>query len=310
MLVFGEKQPPIRRRTWNTARLRATTGKGEAWAQAQLRIKKILRPPPDEETGRGGPLPSASGVIRLRYENFLATACTPSATDIKGVQDFAQKAAGAAPPPGSFGAGFTSPQLQYQPTELPIKTRKSAKGLTCRPESVSPSVTTESRYVKPGTHPVPGLTVEVPADICKKKGKDLTLPLYAKISEDISKLAGQAEEEHCADFGYAFEQTVGRWGAEVNKLAKANKSYGPAAGEEACRALVRKDLSKTLSQRLQDLASLAPKTDLRDQKGYHSFVLDWDAGVSVEDECTKVVVPVKKGPKLKVGEIPSKDIIK
>lgn len=239
-----------------------------------------------------------------------ASVCTPVGADVKGIQDFALKTVGATLPPDRFAAGFTSPGVSYTPTELDVKPIKSAKGVRCRPKKVSASVTTEARFIKPGTHPIPNLTAEVPGEVCGKKGQKLNLPLFAKVSKQISSLARKGELEHCADFGYAFQQTVGKWAAEVNKLTKSGKVYGPADSEEKCKDLIRKDLTKTLPERLREFAGLAKKTDNRDQKGYHSFELDWDGSVDVKDKCTKLVVGIKKSSTVKIGEIPPKDIIK
>jgi hypothetical protein len=228
---------------------------------------------------------------------------------LKGIQDFALKTAGATPPAGSFGAGFTSPRVSYSPTELDITTTKTDKGLTCKPKAVTPTLKTESRYVSSGTHRVPHLEFEVPSEACGKKGKPLSLPVYVSVSKEISDLAKQAEEEHCDDFGYAFNQTVGIWGTEVNRLVQSGKTYGPKDTADNCKKLIEKDLTKTLGERLKDFANLAPKTDTRDQKGYHSFELDLSRA-SVDEKCSKVVFDVIKSSTNRIGSVPSKDIMK
>jgi hypothetical protein len=156
----------------------------------------------------------------------------------------------------------------------------------------------------------PHLDAEVPGEACGKKKQSLTLPIYAKISKKLSQLAKQAEQEHCNDFGYAFDQTVGKWAIKVNKLAASGKVYGPVASREKCKALIEKDLGATLTSRLKAFAVLAAKTDIRDQKGYHSFTLDFNSDVEIRDKCTKLVVGVSKTASTKIGVVPSKEIIK
>lgn len=238
-----------------------------------------------------------------------SSVCSPTGTDVKGVQDFALEKVGENPPAGSFGAGFTSPKVEYSPTDLEVSTVRKDKAVTCKPKAVTPTLTTDSRFVKPGAHQIPDMTAEVPPEVCKKKGKALSLPVYVSVSKEISDLARKAEEEHCDDFGYAFAQTVGKWAAEVNKLVKSGKSYGPDKTEEDCKKSVGKDLTKSLDERLKEFAALAPKTDTRDQKGYHSFSLDTST-VSVEDKCSKIVLPVVKTSTLKIGKISSGEIMK
>jgi len=218
--------------------------------------------------------------------------------------------AGRPAPSGTLAYGFTFWSSRIKRPKLEIDWTKVGAQWTGTVKPTSASMgTVEALYLKKGTHEIPGKKVTANFPQCGAGGKKV--PFASEVSEEMSHLSRQAEQEHCDDYKRAFDLTYGQWVSNINSLA--GTSFGPGT-----KAEVEKEIDKALKakgdkggdgwvaefRRLAAL-SLAGRDDTR----FHSLNPDGQP-VSADAGCTKVIGTTVKSATTKVPGPSSDDLIK
>jgi hypothetical protein len=160
----------------------------------------------------------------------------------------------------------------------------------------------ESYYPLAGNHLRPGMVQQI-------QGK--TYKHYWVISDKVSELIKQGEQEHLDDAHEAFELTYGRIADEINALA--GKRFGPASTPSAATALALAALESRLPRRLgTDPASWVAVLDrllglskTRDTSGWHA--LRTDPPQTVRD---MILHPVSTTASTQIGTVSSSEVVK
>lgn len=139
-------------------------------------------------------------ITRLKKHNFL---CPPTADTLTNIS----KAAG-----GGGTLGLTKIDQASNLMCAP-KFDIDAKAGTCSFKAVAPSLLLTSKF--PSVTPEALTSDSLPVPGCGEK----PVPIFGKITQDVSDLAKQGEQEHCDDLTLSFNQTLKPCAAEVNKYA-------------------------------------------------------------------------------------------
>jgi hypothetical protein len=116
--------------------------------------------------------------------------------------------------------------------------------------------------------------------------------VYFVITAEIAELNRYAEQEHCNDHLYAYEQSLAFIHAKLR--AVAGRRCGPADGQLAARALVeaallaqvpvgRHGIGIEMQAWLDEYERLRGRTALRDSRGWHTWGLELIASTAVPD---------------------------
>jgi hypothetical protein len=167
--------------------------------------------------------------------------------------------------------------------------------------TVAKDVVHESFYPAPGDHIRPGMTL--------REGSR-TFQYYWRVSQEMSDLIRQGEQEHLDDARRAFELTYQLIGNAINSLA--GTAFGPAATPYAAQQLAEAALAQILPSQLaggpatwvQVLDRLLLQTKARDTKQWHGL----STGPPVT-EGDKVFLPVMPVQLTRIGVVPSSQVV-
>jgi hypothetical protein len=123
---------------------------------------------------------------------------------------------------------------------------------------------------------------------------DKPVPIYGKITKDVSDLVKQGEQEHCDDLTISFNQTLKPCAAEVNKYA-GHPFRGKT--EDECFKALTTSLGFDPISCTEEFLDLTKKDDERDSTGMHDF-----DPVLISKSCTKIVTGYKKSSTNKIGD--------
>ena len=159
----------------------------------------------------------------------------------------------------------------------------------------------ESLYPAPGDHIRPGMTHQDGGRIFQH---------YWRITQEVSDLIRQGEQEHLDDARRAFELTYGLICKSINSLL--GQSFGPAPTPFGAEQLALAALAGALPRQVgtqpalwpQLLDRLLQQTKTRDTKGWHSIA----TGPPVT-EGNKVLHPIVTTPTTSIGQIPSSQVV-
>jgi hypothetical protein len=138
-----------------------------------------------------------------------------------------------------------------------------------------------------------------------------TFTHYWRVSQQMSSLLRQGEEEHLADAARAFALTYQLVTETINSLS--GRRFGPASTPAAAQALAEAELARRLPPALgvnparwvTELDRLLLQTRSRDQQGWHGV----STGPPVT-EGTKIVHPLMSVAGTRIGQVPSSQVVK
>jgi hypothetical protein len=196
-------------------------------------------------------------------------------------------------------AAFTVPRLNTLNTNKRVGNK--VDHFATVQSTVANDVVHDSFYPEPGDHIRPGMT--------RQEGSR-TFQYYWRVSQDMSDLIRQGEQEHLNDARRAFELTYQLIGNAINSLA--GTPVGPAATPYAAQQLAEAALAQILPSQLgggpatwvQVLDRLLQQSKARDTKQWHGL----STGPPVT-EGDKVFLPVMLGQMTKIGLVPSSQIV-
>ena len=163
-----------------------------------------------------------------------------------------------------------------------------AKAGTGTFKPVAPSLSLTSKFADVTTESLTSDSLTVPG--CGDK----PVPIYGKITKDISELVKQGEQEHCDDLTISFNQTLKPCAAAVNKYA--GQPFKGKTEDDCFKALTTKLGFDPISC-TEEFLDLTQKDDERDSKGMHDF-----DPVLISKDCTKIVIGYKKSATNKIGD--------
>jgi hypothetical protein len=183
---------------------------------------------------------------------------------------------------------------------LGVTTLDKSSKVICAPQSVSVdekagtctfkarpvSLSVTSKFAKPEVDVDTGITKQV------SKCGDKQVPVFTTITQTLSDLVKQGEQEHCDDFNLAFNRTVSPCAVELAKLE--NQTF-PAKNEGECYNAIFSKLGFDPIDCSQEFITLS--VDQRDPPGWHSFDL-----VPTSEDCNKVTATNVKASTNKIGD--------
>lgn len=159
---------------------------------------------------------------------------------------------------------------------------------TCSFKAVAPTLSITSKF--PSVTPEAITSDSLPVPGCGDK----PVPVFGKVTQAVSDLAKQGEQEHCDDLTISFNQTLKPCAAAVNKLA--GHVFSGKTEDECFKALTASLGFDPISCN-EEFLNLTAKDDERDKSGMHDF--DFDL---ISKDCTKIVAGYKKASTNKVGD--------
>jgi len=196
-------------------------------------------------------------------------------------------------------AAFTAPR--FVTTNQVQRSGSSVEHYAVVQRTTSSDAAHESFYPAPGDHQRPGMTQVI-------GGR--TYNHYWRISQQVSDLIRQGEEEHLADALRAYQITYKLVEDEINGLV--GQRFGPARTPSDAERLAEAALARRLPMQLgtspatwvQMLDRLLGQTKTRDTRGWHA--LSTDPPVTVKD---MIVHPVSTTPTTQIGRVPSSQVV-
>jgi hypothetical protein len=167
--------------------------------------------------------------------------------------------------------------------------------------TTSRDATHECYYPGPGDHVRPGMT--------HQEGNQ-TYTHYWRISQQVSDLIRQGEEEHLADAQRAYELTYKLISDTIN--AMVGQRFGPARSPSEADKLAEAELAKRLPRQLGTdprnwvavLGRLLNQTEERDRKGWHAISYEPPQTIG-----NRVIYPVVTTETTSIGKIPSRQVV-
>jgi hypothetical protein len=161
--------------------------------------------------------------------------------------------------------------------------------------------THESFYPAAGDHERPGMSQRI-------DGR--TYQHYWRVSQQVSDLIRQGEQEHLDDAFRAYELTYKLVADAINALA--GQRFGPARTPPEAEALAEAALARRLPRQLgtnpatwvQALERLLEQTKIRDTRGWHALSID--PPLTTEG---KIVHPVSTTPTTQIGRVSSSQVV-
>jgi hypothetical protein len=202
--------------------------------------------------------------------------CPPAADSMKNVV-------------GKGGAGTLGVTTIDKSSNLicgPQSVSVDAKAGTCTFKARPVNMSVTSKFAKPEVDVDTGLTK--PVSKCGNK----QVPVFTTISQPLSDLFKQGEQEHCDDFNLAFNRTISPCAVE---LAKLESQTFPAKNDEECYTAIFSKLGFDPLDCSQEFLTLS--ADQRDVPGWHSFDL-----VPTSEDCNKVTATNVKASTNKIGD--------
>jgi hypothetical protein len=261
--------------------------------------------PPKEEEGEKPPAP-AEPVCKSSSDVPLP--CSPKGL----VNDDFLKIPGA--PQEAFGFTITRPQ-KLPPPEVQTKPAGKA-GRVVLQETKATQVSCESYFTKAG----PSFWRVVPIDAEEFKQRGLAEKcgssyfIEFRITPDGEKKIIEAEMEHCTDYKYAFDISLGCYVAVVNDLAKKGTQFPT---HEAAVDEVTKRAGQKPDNWVTRYLELLSKSGVRDTKKWHTAVMPKGPGLELEVDrggrCRSrfpVEINDKSYPQVGKDKHPTSDVIK
>ena len=196
-------------------------------------------------------------------------------------------------------AAFTAPR--FVTVNQPQRTGSRVEHYAVVQRTSSGDATHESFYPAAGDHQRPGMTQVI-------EGR--TYNHYWRVSQQVSDLIKQGEQEHLDDARRAYELTYKLIGDAINALA--TQRFGPASTPAEAERMAEAALARKLPSQLgtnpatwvQVLDRLLGQTKTRDTKGWHA--LSTDPPITVKD---MIVHPINTTPTTQIGRVPSSQVV-
>lgn len=265
-------------------------------------------PPPEKPTHpkgeRGGKAP-APGETVCKPPSNIKLPCTPTGLSN---DDFLKKGA----PQDAFG--FTTIQPQQIPhPEVRTKPTSDDKQVVLEPIKAT-QVACESSYTKAG----PAFWRKITLDANKSEQRALAEKCGSsylsqfRITSDGEKKISEAEMEHCTDYKYAFDTTLGCYEGAVNDLAKKGT---PFPDHDHAVEAVTKRVGRKPDTWVDHYIELLEKSAVRDDKKWHTAVMPPGPGLQVEVDrggrcVTEYPTEINDKSYPQVGKHPTPDVIK
>jgi hypothetical protein len=227
----------------------------------------------------GGPAAGSGGILEriehLKEHRFLCPPTADSLTNISNVTG------------GGGTLGYTKIDKSSDLKGYP-KFDLDAKAGTGTFKPIAPSLSLTSKFAAVTNESLTADSLPVPG--CGEK----PVPIFGKITKDISDLVKQGEQEHCDDLTISFNQTLKPCAAAVNKYA-GHQFKGKT--EDDCFKALTTELGFDPISCTEEFLDLTKKDDERDSKGMHDF-----DPVLISKDCTKIVTGYKKSATNKIGD--------
>jgi hypothetical protein len=167
--------------------------------------------------------------------------------------------------------------------------------------TTSSDATHECFYPAAGDHLRPGMTQQI-------NGR--TYNHYWRISQQMSDLLRQGEQEHLDDALRAYDLTYKRVEDAINALV--GQRFGPASTPAAAEGLAQAALASRLPTQLgtnpatwvQVLQRLLDQTKTRDSRGWHALSIDPPQTIG-----NMIVHPVSTTAGTQIGRVPSSQVV-
>jgi hypothetical protein len=196
-------------------------------------------------------------------------------------------------------AAFTAPR--FSTTNQPQRTGNRVDHYATVSRTSSSDATHESFYPAAGDHQRPGMTQQI-------GGRPYNH--YWRISQQVSDLIRQGEQEHLDDALRAYQLTYKSVENAINALV--GRRFGPASTPAAAERLAEAALAARLPTQLgtnpanwvQVLERLLAQTKTRDSKGWHALSIDPPLTVG-----NMIVHPVSATATTQIGRVPSSQVV-
>jgi hypothetical protein len=197
-------------------------------------------------------------------------------------------------------AAYTTPVLETRPSHEKVGLNFVHYATVVKVKAED--VVHESYYPAPGDHLRPGLSYQ-------QKGQ--TIDRYLRITDEISELMRQGEEEHLADAKLAFDLTYGLIADKINSMV--GRRFGPAPNPTAADQLAQTELNRMLPVQLgvtpanwvKVLDRLLKMTIKRDNEGWHTLSPRYPTV-----EGNREISELQKTSTTRIGTVPSSDVVK
>lgn len=260
--------------------------------QGRVRTGENLQCKKSDRYQRGSlkiePLPESE--TRKLYNPKSTPNCTPQALTRK---NFLKK-----PGAGQKDLGITTLYLG-QVTYPQVKMIRKGRKWTLAPtKAVLPAIT--SFYTGKSSY-FQGKRIAVNFPNCTKS----KLPVQWRITSSGAAKIAEGEQEHCNDFHFAFNYSLARYAAEVNRLA-GKKTYWK---KRSFLRLLKKNTGVAPNQWRNKFIGLTQKTQIRDTKKWHEPVIKHQM-VRGKTDCKYFRITVDSGSFKHIGKYPPSSIIK
>jgi hypothetical protein len=196
-------------------------------------------------------------------------------------------------------AAFTAPR--FTTTNQPQRSGSRVEHYAVVQRTSSSDATHDSFYPAAGDHQRPGMTQVI-------EGR--TYNHYWRVSQQVSDLIRQGEQEHLDDARRAYELTYKLIADAINALA--TQRFGPASTPAEAERLAEAALARKLPSQLgtnpatwvQVLERLLGQTKTRDTRGWHALSTDPDITVN-----NMIVHPISTTPTTQIGRVPSSQVV-
>jgi len=205
--------------------------------------------------------------------------------------------------PGTTDQDFGLTELKGQ-VEIPVASVTKVKG-GVKVDSTAASIPPVRSVVTQAQAFVEGQTLVVsPENQCPSKKYDI----HWTIRPDGARKIVEGEQEHCSDFQYAFDVSLGRYASAVNALSKSNRVF---PDERSVQVHLTRTLGVAPSKWGQVFKCLAAKTELRD-KGKAKWHTPKPSKIlpDLRNTCADPKYFISAGSFPEIGQHPSSEIIK
>ncbi len=196
-------------------------------------------------------------------------------------------------------AAFTAPSFQTTPSHR--RTATGVEHFATVQRTTSRDAVHESFYPAPGEHIRPGMTQVINRQ---------TFTHYWLISQQVSDLIREGEQEHLDDAARAYELTYKKVEDEINALA--GQTFGPARTPFEATRLAEAALAARLPQQLGlDAANWARVLDRLLQQSRTRDTSQWHA-LSIDPPRTvgrKILHPVSTTGATRIRQVPSSRVV-
>ena len=196
-------------------------------------------------------------------------------------------------------AAFTAPR--FVTTNQPLRTGSRVEHYATVQRTTSSDATHDCFYPASGDHLRPGMTQRIGGQ---------TYNHYWRISQKLSDLIRQGEQEHLNDALRAYELTYKCIENAINALA--GQRFGPAAtpteadrlAEAALAARLPRQLGTNPATWVQTLQRLLDLSATRDTRGWHALIVDPEITTG-----NMIVHPVSTTAGTLIGVVPSSQVV-